>query len=101
MSTFGEMTEYANWIIKNPSAYLIDIDARIAFAREYLALQTRVEELEKLSNAHKKLACLVDQQQLDLRASISKAVEEIEELGKYGEHSLGILHKHGLIGEQK
>ena len=69
------------------------------------ALQKRVEELEKLSNAHKKLACLVDQQQIDLRASISKAVEEIEEEDIYGQLTWNaikpILRKHGLIGGNK
>ena len=78
------------------------------------ALQKRVEELEKLSNAHKKLACLMDQQQIDLRASISKAVEEIENLRGFEPEDeydtewlhavtrvLDILRKHGLIGEQK
>ena len=86
------------------------------------ALQKRVEELEKLSNAHKKLACLVDQQQIDLRASISEAVKEIEGNIAYlndlqAEYqyekkdateinyrkrtwilALNILRKHGLIG---
>jgi len=97
MSTFREMTEYVNWIIKNPSAYSIDIDARIAFTKEYLALQTRVEELEK---------------------SISKAVEEINKEwidgkadGETYDHddgyqsgiayALDILRKHGLIGCNK
>jgi len=62
----------------NFSAHVLGTNADIV--SELNALQKRVEELEK---------------------SISKAVDEIEELGKYGEHSLGILHKHGLIGEQK
>ena len=78
------------------------------------ALQKRVEELEKLSNAHKKLACLMDQQQIDLRASISKAVEEIENLRGFEPEDeydtewlhavtrvLDILRKHGLIGGNK
>jgi len=85
------------------------------------ALQKRVEELEKLSNAHKKLACLMDQQQIDLRASISKAVEllegELEFAKQFGTvnapkrkegyydgradaawFALDILRRHGLIG---
>ena len=68
------------------------------------ALQKRVEELEKLSNAHKKLACLVDQQQIDLRASISKAVEECDEMDSRKNIKLtwklakGYFRKHGLIG---
>jgi len=78
------------------------------------ALQKRVEELEKLSNAHKKLACLVDQQQIDLRTSISKAVEEIENLRGFEPEDeydtewlhavtrvIDILRKHGLIGGNK
>jgi len=85
------------------------------------ALQKRAEELEKLSNAHKKLACLMDQQQIDLRASISKAVEllegELEFAKQFGTvnapkrkegyydgradaawFALDILRRHGLIG---
>ena len=110
-----ELTKYANNIIENPLEYLNTYQSRVAFAKDYLRLQKRVEELEKLSNAHKKLACLVDQQQLDLRASISKAVEEINkewvdgvadgETYNYDDvyqsgiaDALDILRKHGLDG---
>ncbi len=106
-----ELTKYANNIIENPLEYLNTYQSRVAFAKDYLRLQKRVEELEKLSNAHKKLACLVDQQQIDLRTSISKAVEEIENLRGFEPEDeydtewlhavtrvIDILRKHGLIG---
>ena len=101
MSTFGELTKYANNIIENPLEYLNTYQSRVAFAKDYLRLQKRVEELEKLSNAHKKLACLVDQQQIDLRASISEAVEDVQKLDRHNVRIgdfMSIFVKHGLIG---
>ena len=89
MSTFREMTEYVNWIIKNPSAYLIDIDARIAFTKEYLALQTRVEELEKS----------VSEVVLDAKLWRDRYKQDKENDIAMGlDIALDILRKHGLIG---
>lgn len=90
----------------------------VCLMNERDALQKRVEELEKLSDAHKKLACLVDKQQQETLTSIRKAVKEIEAYRKTQirqvapdrwentplevclRECLDILRKHGLMEDK-
>lgn len=75
-----ELTKYANNIIENPLEYLNTYQSRVSFAKDYLRLQKRVEELERKLGYLEPMSKYWEKDEAKKQLELDQVQKRVEEL---------------------